>query len=123
MATTYTTNYHLAKQEDTSDKFLMSVITGNMDIIDDQLKTNADAAAAVTPSIQSAAIDNTSLATFFSGIQTGSLASEITGNVSAVMGIVRAYKLSSTDSIQIAEAVDGIRKTRYYTSSAWSSWV
>lgn len=37
MSTTYTTNYHLGKQEDTSDNFNMSVITENMDIIDTAL--------------------------------------------------------------------------------------
>ncbi len=40
MSTTYTTNYHLGKQEDTSDNFDMSVITDNMDAIDSALKTN-----------------------------------------------------------------------------------
>ena len=42
MATTYTTNYHLGKQTDHSDKFDMDVITDNMDIIDTQLKTQSD---------------------------------------------------------------------------------
>jgi hypothetical protein len=40
MSTTYTTNYHLGKQTDTSDTFDMSVITDNMDIIDTQMKSN-----------------------------------------------------------------------------------
>lgn len=40
MSTTYTTNYHLGKQTDTSDNFDMSVITDNMDIIDTQMKSN-----------------------------------------------------------------------------------
>lgn len=40
MSTTYTTNYHLGKQTDTSDNFNMSVITDNMDIIDTQMKSN-----------------------------------------------------------------------------------
>lgn len=43
MATTYTTNYHLGKQEDHADKFDMSVITDNADKIDTALKENADA--------------------------------------------------------------------------------
>ena len=122
MATTYTPNYSLGKQEDYSDKFDMSVITDDMDIIDAQMKANADAAAAVTPTVESSTIDNTALASFYSGIKAGELAAEITGS-SAEYGIVRAYMLSETDSMQIAEAVDGTRKTRYYTSSAWSSWV
>lgn len=73
------------------------------------------------PAVKTTAIDNTALATLFEGIVTGELAAEITGG-SAAAGVVRAYKTSSTDSIQIAEAIDGTRKTRYYTSSAWSSW-
>lgn len=40
MSTTYTTNYHLGKQTDSSDNFDMSVITDNMDIIDAQMKSN-----------------------------------------------------------------------------------
>lgn len=42
MSTTYTTNYHLGKQEDTSDNFNMSVITANMDTIDTVLGNKAD---------------------------------------------------------------------------------
>ena len=56
MATTYTTNYHLGKQTDHTDKFSMQVITDNMDTIDTQMKANADAAAAVTPSVESSDI-------------------------------------------------------------------
>lgn len=37
MAVTYTENYHLGKQENTADKFDMSVITQNMDTIDAEL--------------------------------------------------------------------------------------
>lgn len=75
----------------------------------------------VVPQSAESTIDNTALASFFEGTMTGELAAEITGS-SALAGVVRAYKTSSTDSIQIAEAIDGTRVTRYYTSSAWSSW-
>ena len=75
----------------------------------------------VVPAVKTTAIDNTALAALFEGTVTGELDAEITGG-SAAAGVVRAYKTSSTDSIQIAEAIDGTRKTRYYTSSAWSSW-
>lgn len=34
MANSYTTYYHIAKQEDHSDKFSMFIITDDMDIID-----------------------------------------------------------------------------------------
>lgn|GEM_PF-2315860 len=37
MATTYTPNYHLGKQEDHNDKFDMNVLTQNADIIDTAL--------------------------------------------------------------------------------------
>lgn len=47
MATTYTPNYNLGKQEDHADKFSMNVITDNMDIIDETLKENADNIKAV----------------------------------------------------------------------------
>lgn len=42
MSTTYTTNYHLGKQTDTSDNFDMSVITDNMDIIDAALTAQSN---------------------------------------------------------------------------------
>lgn len=43
MATTYTPNFNLGKQEDFLDKFDMSVITRNMDIIDKALADNVTA--------------------------------------------------------------------------------
>lgn len=52
MATTYTPNYHLGKQEDRSDKFLMQVITENMDIIDEQLKATDDKATAAAAGLK-----------------------------------------------------------------------
>ena len=123
MATTYTTNYHLGKQEDGSDKFSMEVITTNMDTIDTQMKANEDAAAAVTPKVKSTAIDNAALALVFNGTVTGSIATEITGGSAAIYGVVRAYMVSDTDAMQICETIDGSRFTRYYTSSAWGSWL
>lgn len=42
MPTTYTTNYHLGKQENHAEKFDMNVITENMDKIDNQMKVNSD---------------------------------------------------------------------------------
>lgn len=122
MATTYTTNYHLGKQEDGSDKFSMEVITTNMDTIDTQMKANEDAAAAVTPKVKSTAIDNAALALVFNGTVTGSIATEITGGSAATYGVVRAYMVSDTDAMQICETIEGSRLTRYYTSSTWGSW-
>lgn len=119
---TYTTNYNLGKQEDLTDKFMMSVITDNADKIDAAMHTNALGIAAVTPAITTTTITSASLETTFEGTITGELDTDITGGSSAIGGVVRAYKYSDTDAIQIAEAIDGTRVTRYYTSSAWSSW-
>lgn len=52
MATTYTPNYHLGKQEDRSDKFVMKIITDNMDIIDEQLKATDDKATAAAAGLK-----------------------------------------------------------------------
>ena len=119
---TYTTNYNLGKQEDLTDKFIMEVITDNADKIDAAMHTNALGIAAVTPAITTTTITSASLETTFEGTITGELDTDITGGSSAIGGVVRAYKYSDTDAIQIAEAIDGTRVTRYYTSSAWSSW-
>ena len=122
MATTYTTYYNLGKQVDTADKFDMSVITDNADKIDTALHGLSESIIAVKPSTATAAITTASLATFYEGTVAGELDTDITGGSSAIGGVVRAYKYSDTDAIQIAEAIDGTRVTRYYTSSAWSGW-
>ena len=123
MATTYTANYHLGKQTDHTDKFSMQVITDNMDTIDTQMKANADAAAAVTPSVESSDITTASIATFYEGTKAGKLSTEISGTASQIYGVVRAYKVSSTDAIQIVDGADGTHRTRYYTSGAWGEWL
>jgi hypothetical protein len=51
VSTTYTTNYNLGKQTDTSDNFDMSVITDNMDIIDTQMKSNANDISSIQQTI------------------------------------------------------------------------
>ena len=119
---TYTPYYNLGKQEDLTDKFDMSVITDNADKIDTALHGLAEDITAVTPSTATAAITTASLATFYEGTKTGELDTDITGGAAAMGGVVRAYKYSDTDAIQIAEAIDGTRVTRYYTGSAWSNW-
>lgn len=111
-------NFNLPADDDYASQ---TPFNDNFTELDAILKTQADGIAAVTPTVSTASIDNTALASFFEGTMTGWLAAEITGS-SALAGVVRAYKTSSTDSIQIAEAIDGTRVTRYYTSSAWSSW-
>ena len=116
-----TTNYNFTLPAD-SDPTDQTPFNNNFTNIDALLKDQADGLTAVTPKTDtSQTIDNTYLATMLEGTVAGELAAEITGG-SAAAGVVRAYKTSSTDSIQIAEAIDGTRKTRYYTSSAWSSW-
>ena len=216
MATTYTTNYHLGRQTDHGDKFDMDVITDDMDIIDAQMKANADAAAVSNPQIlndyitaddirflysgvrtgvfnmpnigilsvpgssyqpgviraylieafqesngktmqilelgyagkvfmryhvatsgswdpwqeltevykiSSSTIDNTALEDFHHGTMAGLLDTGITGAGSDIYGIVRAYEMGTLEYMQVAEAVDGTRKTRQYTSLAWTSWI
>ena len=110
---TQTTNYNFTLPAD-GDAVDQTPFNNNFSAIDGLL-------VKVIPAVKTTAIDNTALATLFEGVATGELSAEITGG-SAAAGVVRAYKTSSTDSIQIAEAIDGTRKTRYYTSSAWSSW-
>ena len=110
---TKTTNYEFNLPADT-DYADQSKYNENFTSLDALLVT-------AIPAVKTTSIDNTALATVFEGVLTGELAAEITGG-SAAAGVVRAYKTSSTDSIQIAEAIDGTRTTRYYTSSAWSSW-
>lgn len=116
-----TTNYEFNLPAD-SDYADQNVYNSNFVSIDTILKTHEDDIAAITPAPTTAIIDNTVLDEFFEGTIAGVLDAEITGSSNAA-GVVRAYKTSSTDSIQIAEAVDGARLTRYYTSSVWSSWV
>lgn len=116
MATTYTPNYHLGKQTDKADKFNMTIITDDMDIIDAALADKEEKPQAAT-----AQITNTTLEEFFAGTMTGELAAEITGS-SAAYGIVRAYTLDTSVYMQIAEVIDGTRLTRSYTSDSWSSW-
>ena len=122
MATTYTENYNLGMQEDTADKFDMSVITDDMKLIDTALSELNEAITDVTPSIAAETITSSSLEALLEGTVAGELSADITGGASAIGGIVRAYKYSDTDCIQIAEAIDGTRVTRYYTSLTWSSW-
>lgn len=116
-----TVNYHFTLPLD-SEPVSQVPFNDNFSSIDGLLKTNADGIAAVTPTRSTATITTASLATFYEGTIAGELDTDITGGAAAVGGVVRAYKYSGTDSIQIAEAIDGTRVTRYYTSSTWSNW-
>lgn len=116
------TNYYNFNLPADDDYASQTPFNDNFTSLDSILHEQAEDISALTPTAATATIDNAALASFFEGTMTGELAAEITGS-SALAGVVRAYKTSSTDSIQIAEAIDGTRVTRYYTSSAWSSWV
>lgn len=115
MATTYTTNFHLGMQTNTADKFGMSVITGNMPII--------DAALSKTVPTITATISNATLADFYEGVVTGVVAAEITGD-SDMYGVVRAYSVNTELAayMQLCELWDGTRLTRHYLNGSWSSW-
>lgn len=67
-------------------------------------------------------ITSSSLSSFYAGYITGELDPDITGAASDMYGVVRAYKVGTGRYMQIAEAVDGTRKTRYYENT-WGSWV
>ena len=121
MATEYTQYYQLGMQTDHADKFDMTVITDDMEKIDTAMH-DLDTGKADKPTKSTATIDNTALAMMFSGIVTGELATEITGGADTIRGIVRAYDTGSGTFLQIAEAADGTRKTRYYASDVWSAW-
>lgn len=143
MGITYTTNYNLGKQEDLSDKFLMSVITNDMDIIDTTLYNKqdtltstqldavnsgitADIVSNITTTISTVNIDNTVLATMYSGTICGVIDATIYNGNDDAYGIVRAYTLDDTAGnevyMQIAEFFDNTSKTRLYSNNAWSVW-
>lgn len=142
MATTYTPHFNLGMQTDHSDKFLMSVITDNMQIIDTALYSKQDTLTTAqmdavnsgitaetlqeiqeyVPVISSTTIDNTALATVFTGTICGLLDTAITGESTAIYGIVRAYTVDTDTAMQIAEDFNGGRHYRTYTSSTWSAW-
>lgn len=143
MATTYTTYFNLGKQEDTADKFSMAVITNNADIIDSTLHTldtgkqdslsagqldacNSGITAAklqdITPTKYSSTITSAYLEDFGNAIIVGEIDSTIHGT-DDTMGVVRSYQYASNYIIQIAEFIDGTRKTRYLSSGIWSNWI
>ena len=52
----------------------------------------------------------------------GLLDTTITGESTAIYGIVRAYTVATDTAMQIAEDFNGGRHYRTYTSSTWSAW-
>ena len=120
MATT-TTNYELIKP-DLSDRALISDINDNMDIIDGVMKETADKAALVAPERQSGTITDTELEDFESGCLMGKVSAAIHGT-DDTYGVIRAYAIKSNEWLQIAEFVDGTRKSRNYTGGYWTNWI
>lgn len=116
------TNYYEFNLPADDDYASQTPFNENFEDLDTILHNQAESIAAVTPTTATATIDNSALAAFYEGTIAGELAAEITGG-SAQAGVVRAYSTGSDESIQIAEAIDGTRKTRHYSSLTWSSWV
>lgn len=80
----------------------------------------------VVPAISESIIDNTLLDIITdSAVMTGTIDATIHGTANTY-GVIRAYILDDTENaevyMQIAEFVDGTKKTRYYSSSTWSVW-
>lgn len=116
------TNYYEFNLPADDDYASQTPFNDNFEDLDSILHNQAEAITAVTPTAATATIDNAALAAFYEGTIAGELAAEITGS-SNLAGVVRAYRTGSDESIQIAEAIDGTRKTRHYSSLTWSSWV
>lgn len=71
---------------------------------------------------ENSTITNSDLNTFYHGTRAGLLDTAITGASSDIYGIVRAYQMGTLEYMQIAEAVDGTRRTRYQSGTNWSAW-
>jgi hypothetical protein len=84
MATTYTPNYDLGKQEDPKDLFNMDTITDNMDAIDTQMKRTADNIA-----------------------NTRSTVTDITPILNQILNTVSAIQLNTTSINSNVTDVDG----------------
>lgn len=112
-----TTNYGFTLP-DKSDRINITPINNNFSSIDTILKTQEDAAI---PHINTEPATANEINAFFSGIKTGSFAADVLGTAS--VGVLRAYPLSATDSMQVIETADGYHYTRHYTSGVWSEWI
>jgi hypothetical protein len=85
MSTTYTTNYHLGKQEDTSDNFNMSVITDNMDIIDTALSGKQATLTTAQLSAVNSGIDSTKVAQIETNQNNISSIQQTIGDINSVL--------------------------------------
>lgn len=103
MATTYTTNYNLGKQENHADKFDMDVITDNADKIDAALTAKADKSTTYT---------KTEVDTALSGKQ----ATLTTEQLAAVNSGITAERLAN-DENNISSIENSIIKMVAHTSA------
>lgn len=106
MATTYTENYHLGKQENHADKFRMDVITANMDIIDEQIKKNED-------EIASAKGTYTTLSERLSGIESEQESQETTldENRAALVELVDSGAKNFLQNTATSQTISGVTFT------------
>lgn len=107
MATTYTTNYNLGKQENHADKFDMDVITDNADKIDAALTAKADKSTTYT---------KTEVDTALSGKQ----ATLTTEQLAAVNSGITAERLAN-DENNISSIENSIIKMVAHTSATSST--
>lgn len=126
MSTT-TTNLELIKP-DMEDRALIEDINGNMDVIDRAIGDINTAIDELEPAVEKltpqrkAAVIPADIDDLFSGSVMGLIDETITGSTGKY-GVIRAYQVASSVSMQIAEYADGTRATRLYQSSAWGNWV
>lgn len=111
MATTYTTNYNLGKQENHADKFDMDVITDNADKIDAALTAKADKSTTYTKtevdtalSGKQATLTTEQLAAVNSGITSDDVAQITTNknNISSKAGIVAQQVSNGTITVSLS---------------------
>lgn len=115
-----TTNYQLDLPAD-SDYTDQLPYNSNFEKIDRIMKQNEDAVNCITPQISAETINSAALADFSSGTIAGSFDADVLGT--AAVGVLRAYPLSATDSMQVIETADGYHYTRHYTNGEWSEWI
>lgn len=110
MATTYTTNYNLGKQENHADKFDMDVLTDNADKIDAALTAKADKSTTYTKtevdtalSGKQATLTTAQLAAVNSGIDSDDV-DQITTNKTNILSIQDHYKYDDRQ-LYVQEAI------------------
>lgn len=111
MSTTYTTNYHLGKQEDTSDNFSMSVITDNMDTIDSVLYNKADKSTTYTKTEVDTALDSKADASDIPNVpitaiqKNGTSITPVSGTVNIIVPTIASDVSALPDTTKYATAL------------------